>query len=123
MEESAPRSEPAPAGLPVVRLSPTGQTYVAMVALLAALSTTADGRAWYVALVVLTLPLTPVALWVGFYAALVTEALVGHGPETLSWSVSLVWVLVWSMTAWLNARLLEKALSRGWARRWTPDVA
>ncbi len=64
------RPDPAPGTLPVVRLSSAGQTYVAVVGLLALLSTLADGRAWYVALVLLTLPLTPVALWVGFYAAL-----------------------------------------------------
>lgn len=108
--------------LPVVRLSPTGQTYVAVVALLAALSTMADGKVWYLALVVLTLPLTPVALWVGFYAALATGAVVGHGAEAMSWPVGLVWVLVWSMTAWLNARMLEKVLTRGWAGRWTADT-
>jgi hypothetical protein len=108
--------------LPVVRLSSAGQTYIAIVAILAALSTTTDGRAWYVALVLLTLPLTPVALWVGFYAALATGALLGHGPDSLSWAVNLVWVVVWSMTAWLNARILEKVLSRGWGRRWTADA-
>ncbi len=106
----------------MVHLSPAGQTYVAVVALVAALSTATDGRAWYVALVVLTLPLTPVALWVGFYAALATGAFVGHGPDALSWPVGLVWVLVWSATAWLNARILEKALSRGWGGRWTTDA-
>ena len=112
-----------PAGtLPVVRLSSTGQTYVAVVALLATLSTMADGRVWYLTLVVLTLPLTPVALWVGFYAALAMGAVVGHGSDAMSWPVSLVWVLVWSMTAWLNARVLEKVLTHGWAGRWTADA-
>jgi hypothetical protein len=124
MEDGVPeRSDSGPTALPVVHLSSAGQTYVAIVALLAGLSTMADGRAWYVALVVLTLPLAPVALWVGFYAALAAGALVGHGPEALSWPVSLVWVMVWSLTAWLNARLLEKALSRGWTGRWTTDLA
>jgi hypothetical protein len=108
-----------PGTLPVVRLSSAGQTYVAVVGLLALLSTLADGRAWYLALVLLTLPLTPVALWVGFYAALATGAAVGHGPGAASWPVALVWVAVWSLTAWLNARVLEKVLSRGWAGGWT----
>jgi hypothetical protein len=67
---------------------------------------------------VLTLPLTPVALWVGFYAAVAVGAAVGSGPEAHSWLVSLVWVLVWSLTAWLNARMVEKVLRRGWAGRW-----
>jgi hypothetical protein len=113
----------AAATLPVVRLSPAGQTYVAVVGLLAALSTLADGRLWYVALVLLTLPLTPVALWVGFYAALAMGAVVGHGPDAISWPVSAVWVLVWSVTAWLNARMLEKVLRLGWARRWSSEGA
>jgi hypothetical protein len=112
----------APTRLPVVRLSPAGQTYVAVVGTLAALSTMADGRSWYVALVVLTLPLTPVALWVGFYAALAMGAIVGHGPDALSWPVGAVWVLVWSLTAWLNARMLEKVLLRGWVGRWTSEA-
>jgi hypothetical protein len=118
-----PGSAETPTALPVVRLSSAGQTYVAVVAILAALSTMADGRSWYVALVLLTLPLTPVALWVGFYAALATGALVGHGPDATSWPVSAVWVLVWSMTAWLNARMLEKVLRRGWVGRWTSEGA
>ena len=111
--------------LPVVRLSSAGQTYVAAVALLALVSTLADGRAWYLVLVVLTLPLTPVALWVGFYAALAMGAAVGHGPDAVSWPVTLVWVAVCTLTAWLNARMLEKVLRRGWAGRWvpTPDDA
>jgi hypothetical protein len=109
--------------LPVVRLSSAGQTYVVVVAILAALSTMADGWTWYVALVLLTLPLTPVALWVGFYAALAMGAVVGHGPDALSWPVGMVWVLVWSMTAWLNARILEKVLRRGWVGRWTSEGA
>ncbi|MEO6512475.1 MAG: hypothetical protein ABIO16_15865 [Nocardioides sp.] len=114
-----------PGVLPVVQLSPAGQTYVAVVALLALVSTLADGRAWYVALVLLTLPLTPVALWVGFYAALAAGAFVGHGPDAVSWPVTLAWVVVWTLTAWLNARMVEKVLRRGWAGRWvpTPDDA
>ena len=105
---------------PDVRLSPAGQTYVAVVALLALLSTWADGRTWYVALVVLTLPLTPVALWVGFYAALAVGAAVGHGPDSSSWPVTIAWVLVWTLTAWLNARIAEKLLRRGWVGGWVP---
>jgi hypothetical protein len=104
--------------LPEVRLSSAGQTYVAVVGALALLSTLADGRVWYVALVVLTMPLSPLALWVGFYAALAVGAAVGHGPADLSWPVTAVWVLVWSLTGWLNARVLEKVLRRGWAGRW-----
>jgi hypothetical protein len=109
-----------PATLPVVRLSPAGQTYVAVVGLLAVLSTLADGRAWYVAVVLLTMPLTPIALWVGFYAALAAGATVGHGPAASSWAVTVAWVVVWTLTAWLNARMIEKVLHRGWAGRWVP---
>jgi hypothetical protein len=111
-----------PGTLPVVRLSSTGQTYVGVVGLLALLSTTADGRGWYVALVLLTLPLTPVALWVGFYAALAVGAFVGHGPDASSWPVTVAWILVWTLTAWLNARMLEKVLRIGWAGRWLPSL-
>ena len=115
MDEGTPAT---PVALPVIRLSSAGQTYVAVVALLATLSTLAEGHAWYVALIVLTLPLTPVALWVGFYAAVAAGAVVGSGPDAHSWLVSLVWVLVWTLTAWLNARMVEKVLLRGWAGRW-----
>jgi hypothetical protein len=115
MDEGTPAT---PVALPVVRLSSAGQTYVAVVGLLAAVSTMADGRVWYVALVLLTLPLTPVALWVGFYAALAVGAAVGLGPDAHSWPVSVVWVLVWSLTAWLNARMFEKVLHLGWAGHW-----
>ncbi len=122
MDEQA---DSAPGALPVVQLSSAGQTYVAVVALLALVSTLSDGRAWYVVLVVLTLPLTPVALWVGFYAALAVGAFVGHGPDAVSWPVTVAWVVVWTLTAWLNARMVEKVLHRGWAGRWvpTPDDA
>ena len=108
--------------LPVVRLSSAGQTYVAVVCLLALLSTFADGRAWYVALVVLAMPLSPLALWVGFYAAVTVGTAVGPGAGDLSWPVTLVWMVVWSLTAWLNARILEKVLRRGWAGRWLPSA-
>ena len=111
----------AAGALPVVRLSSAGQTYVAVVGLLALLSTLADGRAWYVALVLLTLPLTPVALWVGFYAALAVGTAVGHGPGPVL-ACDLVWVVVWALTAWLNARMVEKVLHRGWAGRWLPTA-
>ena len=109
-----------PATVPDVRLSAGGQTYVAVVGLLAVLSTLADGRAWYVAVVLLTMPLTPIALWVGFYAALAAGATVGHGPAASSWAVTVAWVVVWTLTAWLNARMVEKVLHRGWAGRWVP---
>jgi hypothetical protein len=114
-----------PGVLPVVQLSSAGQTYVALVSLLALVSTLADGRAWYVALVLLTLPLTPVALWCGFYAALAVGAFVGHGPDAVSWPVTVAWVVVWTLIAWLNARMVEKVWRRGWAGRWvpTPDDA
>lgn len=116
-------AEPGAPALPVVTLSSAGQTYVVIVALLALLSTLTDGRAWYVALVLLTLPLTPVAWWVGFYAGLSVTVVAGQLPGDQSWPVTLVWVAVWSMTAWLNARVLEKVLRRGWTRGWlaTPD--
>jgi hypothetical protein len=114
------RPDTRPGTLPEVQLSSPGQTYVAVVALLALLSSLAGDRVWYVALVVLTLPLCPLALWVGFYAALSVGVAVGQGLAELSWPVTAVWVLVWSCTAWLNARMLEKVLRRGWAGRWTP---
>ena len=53
-----------------LRLSVLGQTYVAMVAVLATITTFADDHAWYVALIALSLPLSLLALWVGVYAGL-----------------------------------------------------
>ncbi len=104
--------------LPVVRLSSAGQTYVALIVLLALLSTTLDGWVWYVVLLVLGMPLSPLALWVGFYASVTVGSLLTPGDS--SWPVTLTWMTVWGLTAWLNARLLEKWLRRGWTGRWVP---
>jgi hypothetical protein len=97
------------------RLSVLGQTYVAMVAVLAGISTVAHDPAWYVALVALSLPLSLLALWVGIYAGLAVGFAVGHDPSSFPWEVALVWVVVWAMTAWLNAHVAEKIVRRGWS--------
>ena len=92
-----------------------GQTYVAMVAVVAGITTIADDPAWYIALVVLSLPLSLLALWVGFYAGLAVGFAVGHDPSHFPWEVALVWVAVWTATAWLNAHVAEKVVRRGWS--------
>ncbi|KQT93971.1 hypothetical protein ASG49_03235 [Marmoricola sp. Leaf446] len=97
-----------------VRLSLRGQTYVAAVAVAATVAFVVDSSVAWVVLLVLTLPLSLLAMWVGFYAALAVGALVGHGPEAVSWPVGVAWVAVWTTTAWINARLAEKVLRRGW---------
>lgn len=97
-----------------VRLSARGQTYVATVAVAATVAFVVDSSWAWVVLLVLTLPLSLLAMWVGFYAALAVGALVGHGPDTVSWPVGLTWVAVWTVTAWINARMAEKVLRRGW---------
>ncbi len=101
--------------LPRPRLSVLAQTYVAMVAALAVISTVAQSHVWYVALVVLSLPLSLLALWVGFYAGLAVGFVLGHDPAHFSWVVALVWVTVWTMTAWTNAHVAEKIVRRGWS--------
>ena len=58
------------AAAPRPRLSVLGQTYVATVAALALITTIADAYVWFVALVVLSLPLSLLAVWVGLYAGL-----------------------------------------------------
>jgi hypothetical protein len=103
------------------RLSVLGQTYVAMVGVLAAITTVADDHAWYLALIVLSLPLSLLALWVGVYAGLAVGLAVGPDPAHYPWAVALVWVAVWTTAAWLNARIAEKVVRRGWeALRVTP---
>ena len=97
------------------RLSVLGQTYVAMVAVLAGISTVAHDPVWYVFLVALSLPLSLLALWVGIYAGLAVGAAVGHDPSHFPWEVALVWVAVWTATAWLNAQVAEKIVRRGWS--------
>ena len=62
---------------PYVRLSLLGQTYVATVAVVAGIAMLAESEAWYVGLVVLTLPLSLLALWVAFYAGLAVGFVVG----------------------------------------------
>lgn len=97
------------------RLSVLGQTYVAMVVVVAAITTVADRPTWYLALIALSLPLSLLALWVAFYAGLAVGFTVGHGPAHYPWVVALVWVAVWGATAWLNAQVAEKVVRRGWA--------
>ena len=96
------------------RLSVLGQTYVAMVVVVAAVTTVADQPSWYLALVALSLPLSLLALWVAFYAGLAVGFTVGHDPAHYPWAVGLVWVAVWGATAWLNAHVAEKVVHRGW---------
>jgi hypothetical protein len=96
------------------RLSVLGQTYVAMVVVVAAITTVAHDPVWYVALVALSLPLSLLALWVGFYAGLAVGFALGHDPTHYPWAVAVVWVAVWGATAWLNARVAEKVVRRGW---------
>ena len=47
-------------------------------------------------------------------AALAVGVLAGHGPDAVSWPVGVAWVAVWTTTAWINARMAEKLLRRGW---------
>ena len=55
------------------------------------------------------------ALWVGVYAGLAVGFAVGHDPAHYPWAVAVVWVAVWTTAAWLNARIAEKVVERGWA--------
>ncbi len=99
---------------PVSRLSAVGQLYVTTVGAVALLSLVADSAAWHVALVILTLPLSLLALWVGYYSGLAVGFVTGAQANELSWPVVAVWVAVWTMTAWLNAQLAQKVLRVGW---------
>jgi len=103
------------ATLPLGRLSGFGQLYVTTVGAVAVLSLIAESHAWYVVLVVLTLPLSLVALWVSFYAGLAVGFAVGADPAAFSWPVALVLVAVWTMTAWINVQLCQRVLRQGWA--------
>ena len=99
---------------PVSRLSAVGQLYVTTVGAVALLSIVAESAAWHVALVILTLPLSLLALWVGYYGGLAVGLVTGARADELSWPVVVVWVVVWMMTAWLNAQLAQKVLRVGW---------
>ena len=99
---------------PLSRLSAIGQLYVTTVGAVALLSVDAESAAWHVALVVLTLPLSLLALWVGYYGALAVDLVTGAHGAGVSWPVVAVWVAVWTMTAWLNAQLAQKVLRTGW---------
>jgi hypothetical protein len=99
---------------PISRLSAVGQLYVTTVGAVALLSLLAESAAWHVALVVLTLPLSLLALWVGYYAGLAVALVTGAPTDELSWPVAAVWVAVWTMTAWLNAQVAQKVFRVGW---------
>jgi hypothetical protein len=116
----------SPVTSPASRLSAVGQLYVTTVAAVALVSLLAETSAWHVALVVLTLPLSLLALWVGYYGGLAVGLITGTPTDQLSWPTVLVWVAVWTMTAWLNAQLAQKVLRVGWravpARRFEEDL-
>lgn len=96
------------------RLSLPAQTYVVTVAVVAAVTVTVDSQPALWALIVLGLPFSLVAMWVGFYAGLTVGFVMGDGPDAMSLPVQLTWVAVWAATAWINARLVEKLRRRGW---------
>ncbi len=103
------------ATIATTRLSGVGQLYVTTVGAVAVLTVIAESSTWYVALVLLALPLSLLALWVSFYAGVAIGFVVGSEASELPWPVALVWVLVWTMTAWLNAQLGQKVRRKGWA--------
>ena len=96
------------------RLSAVGQLYVTTVGAVALLSIIAESAAYHVALIVLALPLSLLALWIGYYGGLAMTLVTGTDAGELSWPVVVVWVAVWTMTAWLNAQLAQKVLRAGW---------
>ena len=106
---------PAVTPPPVSRLSGVGQLYVTTVGAVSLLSLFAESATWHVVLVVLALPLSLLALWVGYYGGLAIGFVTGAAADELSWPVVVVWVVVWTMTAWLNAQLAQKVLRHGWA--------
>ncbi len=89
---------------PIRRLSALGQLYVTTVGAVALLSVVAESAAWYVALVVLALPLSLLALWVASTAAWRSASSIGPDAGELSWPVALVWVSVWT-----DDRLAQRA--------------
>lgn len=97
------------------RLPGAGQLYVTTVSAVSFLSLLTEWKGWYFALVVLALPLSLLALWVSFYAGLAVGFVVGHDPAQFSWPVAVVWVTVWTMTAWVNAQVGRKVWRKGWA--------
>ena len=101
--------------LPRMRLSGVSQLYVTTVGAMAVLTVLEGSHVWYVALVVLALPLSLLALWVGFYTGIAIGYAVGADPAHLSWPVAVAWVAVWTVTAWVNAQLGQKVRRRGWA--------
>lgn len=98
-----------------MRLSGVSQLYVTTVGAMAVLTVLEGSHAWYVTLIVLALPLSLLALWVGFYAGLAVGFAVGADVSQISWPMAVVWVSVWTTTAWVNAQLGQKVLRRGWA--------
>jgi len=102
------------ATVPVGRLPGVGQLYVTTVGAVAFLSLLTEWHGWYVALVVLCLPLSLVALWVSFYAGLAVGFAAGADPAQFSWPIAVVWVAIWAVTAWINAQLGRKVWRQGW---------
>jgi hypothetical protein len=101
--------------VPPLRLSGVGQLYVTTVGAVALLTMVEGSHVWYIVLVVLALPLSLLALWVGFYASMAVGFALGYEPAQVMWPVVVVWVAVWTMTAWVNAQIGQKVRRSGWA--------
>ena len=70
---------------PISRLSAIGQLYVTTVGAVAFLSQATNSEGWQIALVVLSLPLSLLALWVGYYAGVSVAFVTGVHPGDFSW--------------------------------------
>lgn len=106
--------EDGAATLSPLRLSALSHLYVTSVGAVAVLGLVSGSSWWHIALLVLALPLSLLALWIGFYGVTALGFVLGDTPDELSWPVALLWVAVWTATAWVNAQLLQKVLRAGW---------
>lgn len=108
----SPTSLPGPEA--ATRLPVVAQLYVTAVAMVALGSMWGESGWWHLALVAVALPTSLVALWVSFYARLAASLVLGLDPTGTAWPLVVVWVGVWTLTAWVNVQLVLKVRRAGW---------
>lgn len=93
-----------------------GWIYVGVVGMLAVGSSALNLASAYLAMLVLTLPVGVFYFPLGLALVFFAGPILGLGPGESYWPLAALWVLMWLMLAWTNAKLFH--VSSVGHRRW-----